>query len=253
MARSSMILALGVLGLMLSARSNPAEEPKPGQPPVDEQKDIKSKPTKITTAASIKFRNDLNLPFNSLNTLGTRIDSARRTGDPVTLANAASELAVAEKVSGKTAKLTSKQLIAEAAELAKLRRQESELKAVLHISDQVSMEEQKVAELKKLITLAGDEKRMINKGEEPTDAPRKIVVNNYTTNYIDVQINGYLRGQVLPGTTRTFTVEQRWNPIVLKGWGDADETTFGPVVIQGRFDKYTWNINGGDAIPDFPN
>jgi len=252
MRRFPLKVALAVLALFLFTTVFPAQEPKKADP-ADEQKDIKSKPTKVTTAASIKFRNDLNLPFNSLNTLGTRIDAARRAGDPVTLANAAGELAVAEKVSGKTASLTSKQLIAEAAELAKLRRQAAELKAVLHISDQVSLEEQKVSELKKLITLAGDEKRMIAKGEEPTDGARKIVVNNYTTNYIDVQINGFLRGQVLPGTTRTFIVEQRWNPVVLKGWGDADETTFGPVVVQGRFDKYTWNINGGDGVPDFPN
>ena len=77
-------------------------------------------------------------------------------------------------------------------------------------------------------------------------------MNNYTTQYIDIQINGYLRGQVLPGTTRTFTIEQRWNPIVLKGWGDEDTTTFGPVVLQGAFTKYTWNINGDDAVPNLP-
>jgi hypothetical protein len=247
MVRYFAIGAVALLGLWLSASAYPAQEPKPA----DEKQLTKSTPTKSTPAATVKFRKDLNLPFASLNTLGTRIDTARRAGDPVALANSASELAVAEKVSGKTASLTSKQLIAEAAELAKLRRQEVELKAVLHVSEQVALEEQKVAELKNLTKLAGDEKRLIAKGEEP-DAPRKVVVNNYSTQYIDIQINGYLRGQVLPGATRTFTIEQRWNPVVLKGWGDADETTFGPVILQGRFEKHTWNINGDDAVPNIP-
>ncbi|HJZ58126.1 MAG TPA: hypothetical protein VKE74_24505, partial [Gemmataceae bacterium] len=210
------------------------------------------KPTKATPATAVKFRKDLNLPYPSLTTLGGRIDAARRTGDPVSLANAASELHTAEKVSGKTASLSSKQVLREAAELASLRRQEAELRAVLHVSDQVTLEDEKLAELKKLIALNQAEKKGIAKYEEPKDAPRKVVVNNYTTQYIDVQINGYLRGQVLPGSTKVFTIEQIWNPIVLKGWGDSDETTFGPVVLQGRFTTYTWNINGDDAVPNIP-
>ena len=76
---------------------------------------MKTTPTRGTCACPIKFRRDLNLPFASLSTLGVRIDAARRAGDPVTLAHAASELAVAEKVSGKVTTLTSSQLIEEAA------------------------------------------------------------------------------------------------------------------------------------------
>jgi hypothetical protein len=65
-------------------------------------------------------------------------------------------------------------------------------------------------------------------------------------------VNGYLEGQVSPGTTQVFTTTRRRCPIVLKGWGVADETIFGPVVLQGRFDKYTWNITNDDGIPDVP-
>jgi hypothetical protein len=247
MIRFSVVVALGGL----TALAGPAQSPKPDDPAADKQV-VASKPAKSTPAAAVQFRKDLNLPYPSLATLGGRIDAARRAGDPVTLAHAAGELHTAEKVSGKTASLTSKQLIGEAAELAGLRRQEAELKAVLHVSDQVTLAEQNVAELKKLIAMNQAVKRGIEKYEEPRDAPRKVVVNNYTTQYIDVQVNGYLKGQVSPSSTRVIVIEQLWNPIVLRGWGDADETTFGPVVLQGRFTTYTWNINADDAVPNRP-
>jgi hypothetical protein len=248
MFRITFVLAL-VGGLVCTTTGAP-QPPKGADPASGDKETIKSTPTKVTPAASVKFRKDLNLPFTSLNTLGSRIDSARRSGDPVGLASAASELHTAEKVSGKTTSLTSKQLLGESAELASLRRQEAELKAVLHVSQQLAAEEEKVAHLKKMIELAKEEKQKIQKYEEPKDGPRKVIVNNHTTQYIDVQVNGYLRGQVLPGTTKAIVIEQNWNPIVLKGWGDADETTFGPVVLQGRFNTYTWDINGDDAVPN---
>ncbi len=251
MVRSSATLLL----VCLCVSAFPAQEPKKVAPPDEDKSVVKSKPTKVTPAVSVKFRKDLGLPLASLGTLGSRIDTARRAGDPVTLANAASELAVAEKVSGKTASLTSQQLLAESAELASVRRQEAELKSVLEVSEQLRAAQAQLTNLKASIataqTQAKAEKEALLKNEEPT-AARKLVVNNYTSQYIDIQINGYLLGQVLPGSSRSFTIEQRWNPIVVKGWGDADETTFGPILLQGALPKYTWNINGDDAVPNIP-
>ena len=247
------ILALGAFLLPLA--SDRAQEPTKGDPAAVDQQVIKTTPTRVPSAGAVKFRKDLNLPFTSLSTLGARIDAARRAGDPVTLANAASELAVAEKVSGKATSLTSRQLIEEAAELARLRKQEPELQAVLEVSNKVNLAQEKVASLKKEIayiqglTLAS--RQALQKNEEPTSTPRKLIVNNYTNQYIDIQVNGYLQGQVLPGASQVFMLDQRWSPTILKGWGDSDEVTYGPVVIQGRFTSYTWNINGDSGIPDF--
>jgi hypothetical protein len=226
-------------------------QPPPPQPvpPPDDVQIVKTVPLKVSPASSVKFRQDLSLPFPSLNTLGARIDAARRAGDPVSLANAANELHGAEMVSGKTAGLTSRQVMNEAADLAALRRQEAELKNVLHVSQQVTLEQEKVAELKRLLAINQQAQRNFDRTEEPVE-PRKVIVNNHTTQYIDVQVNGYLRGQVAPGMTRQIVIEEPWNPIVLKGWGDADETIFGPVVLEGRFRAYTWNINADDAIPN---
>lgn len=228
-------------------------QPVPPPLPGEDKQTHTSTPSKGTPASGVKFRSDLGLPLHSLSTLGSRIDSARRTGDPVGLAHAASELKIAEKVSGKSAKLTSTQVLGEAAQLAKLRRQEAELSSVLAVSDHVALESEQVMELKKLIEMNKAEASKLPAGEEPKPGEvRKVVVNNYTTQYIDIQINGYLRGQVLPGTTKTFTIDQMWNPIIVKGWGDADETIFGPIQLNGRFGTYTWNINGDTGIPNTP-
>jgi hypothetical protein len=82
------------------------------------------------SATTVNFAKAFGLGFDSLNTLGTRIEAARKQADPVSLAGAANELAVAEQVSGKKASLTSDTLMKEAAELAKTRHHSSELKAV---------------------------------------------------------------------------------------------------------------------------
>jgi hypothetical protein len=43
---------------------------------------------------------------------------------------------------------------------------------------------------------------------------------------------------------QSFVIEQRFNPVVLTADGDEDDYTWGPEHIWGRFNKYTWNVNG---------
>jgi hypothetical protein len=239
-------IALALLGVVILVPLDRAQDPKKNEPAEDRQV-VKSQAVPQTPASSVNFRKELNLPFQSLNTLGPRIDAARRAPDPVALAHAANELAVAEKVSGKSAGLTSSQVLGEAAELAKLRKQVAELQAVLHVSNQVEFRADQVASLREQIALAQGQakadKEAFDRSQEPTSAPRQVVVNNYTTQHIDVYVNGFLKTQVQPGSTQVLTIEHRWNPTVLKGYGDVDSQTWGPRYIWGRFTKYTWNIN----------
>jgi len=212
----------------------------------NDKKVVESRAQKGARAADIPFRQKLGLPFNSLNTLGSRIDQARRSHDPVALANAANELAVAEKVSGKKASLTSSAVVTEAAELAKLRHQVAELQAVLHVSQQVTAETNLVTNLKQQIAInqkiARDETNAIRRNENPTGAPRKILVNNYSTQYMDIWVNGFLKMTVPPGASKWCVIEHKWNPTVLKAYGDADGTNWGPRYVWGRFKTYTWNL-----------
>src|SRR5262249_44886571 len=105
----------------------------------------------------------------------------------------------------------------------------------------------RVATLKKNIALAqkqtAQDQQAINMNLEPTWTPRTVVVNNYTTQYIDVYVNGNYKVQVLPGSQQTIIIEHRWNPTVLTAYGNEDIDTWGPRYIWGQFNKYTWNIN----------
>jgi hypothetical protein len=246
MLRHRAKISLVFLSLLALASLDRAQDTKKDNKAPEDKQVVKSEPVKQDAAASVKFRKELNLPFASLNTLGSRIDAARRAPDPVALAHAASELAVAEKVSGKTASLTSKQLMQESAELASLRRQDAELKAVLHVSNQVMFEEDRVKFLKDQIALAEAQtkadKNALDRNEEPTSAPRKVIVNNYSTQYMDIYVNGFYKTQVQPGATSVITIEHKWNPTVLKAYGNEDMNNWGPRYIWGKFDKYTWNL-----------
>jgi hypothetical protein len=243
------LLSLGLLtllsfGLMSVAGDDP---PKKDDPAAADKEVIESKPTRKAAAASVKFRKELGVPFASLNTLGSRIDAARRAHDPVALANAASELAIAEKASGKKASVTSTQLAKESAELAKLRHQVTEMRAAIEVNKQIAAEDQNLVALNKIMedfkSQAAADSESIRMNQEPTWKPRTVIVNNYSTQYADIWVNGYLKGQVQPGMSQSFVIEHRWNPTVLTGYGDDDEQNWGPVTIWGRFNKYTWNLH----------
>jgi hypothetical protein len=247
-AKTGLVL-LGLLPLFFVGAVSLAggDQPKKDDPAAADKETIDTKATPRPTAAGIKFRKELGLPLASLSTLGSRIDAARQAHDPVALAHAANELAVAEKVSGKKASLTSTALAKESAELAKLRRQELELRATLAIQDQIIGAEANVLSLKKAVADAKAQAKAdsdaIRRSQEPTWKPLKLIVNNNTTLYVGVYVNGHFKGQVCPGMSQAFLIEHRWNPTVLTGDGDEAEQTYGPVTIWGRFNKYTWNIN----------
>jgi uncharacterized protein (TIGR03000 family) len=217
-----------------------------GQTPKDQQV-INSKATKRTAATSVNFRKQLGLSYASLTTLGSRIDAAHKAGDPVALAHAANELYVAEQVSGKQASVTSGAVLKEAAELAKLRRQVAELQAVNRVAQQMASEQDLVSNLRQQITEANQaaqaEQQAYQQNLEPNWSPRRVLVNNYTTQYVTIYINGQYQGEVTPGGQQTFVITQRWNPVYLSGYGDQDIDKWGPFTVWGQFKVYTWNLN----------
>jgi hypothetical protein len=222
-----------------------ADEPKTGQKEDDKQV-VESTAQKGTPAKSVDFRKDLGVPFGSLHTLGARIDTARKAHDPVSLGHAASELAVAEKVSGKKASVTSTAVMQEATQLAKLRRQVPELQAMVHLNQQVASEAELVMDLKQQIAMSQRQTKLetdaVKRNEEPT-GPRKVLINNYTTQYVDLWVNGNPKMQVEPGQSKWCVIEHKWNPMVLTADGNEDAITWGPRYIWGNFPTYTWNLH----------
>jgi hypothetical protein len=112
------------------------------------------------------------------------------------------------------------------------------------------MTEDNITSIKKDIAMSRQQieadKKAINSNLEPTWKPRTVVVNNYSTQYLDVYVNGNYKVQVQPGMQQTFMIEHRWNPTVLKAYGNEDNITYGPRYIWGKFDKYTWNIQADE-------
>jgi hypothetical protein len=239
-------LAAFILGLLFfrGGVCPAAEGKKPNSK--DDKQVVESRVQKGPRAADINFKKQLGLPFTSLGTLGTRIDKARRTHDPVSLANAANELSVAEKVSGKTASVTSSALVKEAAKLASLRKQVAELQAVLHVTEKVTAETELATSLKQQIAIsrniAKQETDSIRRKQNPTGTPRKILINNYSTQNVDLWVNGNLALQIPPGESKWYVLVQKWNPVVLKAYGDSDSDNWGPRYVWGNFKSYTWNL-----------
>ena len=235
-----------LLCLFVCASVGGAQDVKKADPKKDDKQVVDSKPEKRSSAAGIDFKKEYNLPFSSLNTIGSRIETARRAHDPVALAHLANELSTAEKVSTKKAPVTSTALMKEAAELAQMRREEKELEATLHMANQIAQEEGVIQNLKTSIGLAKaqtkSETDAILKMEEPT-GPRKLLINNYTTQYVDIWVNGFLKVQVGPGQSRYCTIEHKWDPTILKAYGTADDVSWGPRYIWGNFKTYTWNLH----------
>ena len=92
--------------------------------------EVESKAEKYQSAAGIDFAGSFGLSFPSLTTLGARIEQARQAADPVGLAQAANELLIAEKVSGKKAPISADDLRKQAVKMALNRQRSSELQAV---------------------------------------------------------------------------------------------------------------------------
>jgi len=247
MSPHRMKAGLAVLSCLGLACLTLAAQPAKDDPAAEDKEVVESRAVRRPSAASVNFRKELNLPLATLGTLGPRIAAARRAHDPVALAHAAGELAVAEKVSGKKATLTSATLAAESAKLAALRRQEAELQSVLEVNQQIAAQQKNIELLKQSLALAKQQAQQARDAfradQEPTWQPRTLVVNNYTTQYLDVYVNGNMKGTVGPGAQQVWTIEHRWNPTVLTADGNEDDQTWGPRYVWGRYKKYTWNIN----------
>jgi hypothetical protein len=122
--------------------------------------------------------------------LGECIDKARLAGDPVELASAANLLEAAESVSGKKAKLTAASLFEEAAALAKLRANLTEVATVAKLAGgDVASDLEAFAKEEKT-------KQAEEEDEEKRDLDGDLIVDNHTHSEVHVYVNGHEIGHV---------------------------------------------------------
>jgi hypothetical protein len=115
------------------------------------------------------------------------------------------------------------------------------------MKQQVADEETNAAYWNTQIGIADDiakkERDSIRTNELPPDTPRRILLNNYTSQTIDLWVNGNYKMQVAPGGSKWCVIEHKWNPTTLTAYGDEDDSpAWGPRPIYGTFKTYTWNI-----------
>jgi len=207
-------------------------------------KAIEIKGVDRTPAMTINFSRSLGLPFDSLLTLGSRIEQATKAADPVCLMGLAKELSVCEQVSGKTASLTSDTLYKEAVALAAARAASAELKAVaLYAKD-----EETTKKLGGLAQLAeGREKetrRASESGERTRGISHNLIVHNNTGYQIFVSVDGRQLGWVNPYDNFTYFVgAPPYQNSVITGRSSDGTRTWGPYAVDSTDVNFNFTFN----------
>lgn len=157
-------------------------------------------------ALTLNFRKELGVALDYLIPLGRQISDARTSPDPVALAFAANNLAVAERVAGKRAALTADAVLAEAIELAKLRLRAPELTAMALLVGDPKLQ----AEFRELADAAkqADEARRLEleEGIESKAVHGFVYVTNHTCEHLTIYIDGAAVGCVPPHQRAAFSV-----------------------------------------------
>jgi hypothetical protein len=176
------VIALAAFASVVSAQEKAADEEV-----------VALKKANYISARTIDFNKELGVPFAGLLTLGTRIDTAAKDLDPVSLAAAGLELKAAETAAGKTASYTSQKVLDRAVELATDRARPAELKAVKALLPE------KAAEFDKLLTV-------LKRSEDETARGTLFVrVRNIGSEHCDILINGTNYGCIEEHRTETIT------------------------------------------------
>ncbi len=241
--RSQHLLILMGIVLALSPTHSVAQTNGKTTPGEKDIQSVRTRPKKRPRAALVNFGKAYNLHWKSLHTLGGRIDASRSAGDPVSMSHLANEMHVAEKVSGKKAALTSAMLLKESAELAKLRKEESELKAILEVAKKVQQQKKIQQGLIKSIEQAKTynkqlyAKTILAKGRLHISP---VHIENYSNVPISIFMNGRYQFTVQPLKKRFLNIVQQPAPVTLYGY--STELYWGPRMIYETLDNYTWAL-----------
>ena len=214
--------------------------------PKKDEKAFTTKASKSEPATHVDFNGALGLSFDSLATLGSQIEEARRGPDPLALANAATYLAAAEAAAGKKAPLTAEQLLKEAVALAKQRDRAAELKAVgfLVKDEPMSKELQTLAVAAEKVE--AKEIEAFKTGEKSRGVWGYLTVRNNTGFKIQVYVNGTHYGWVNPYGDYRFTRPLRHGPntnTVLKARTADGRNNWGPIFKDNPQGDETWVLD----------
>ena len=214
-----MLKKMSIFGLLLAIASVVAVAEEDKETNAQKATIHKLKREQTERASAIGFNKELGLAFDSLELLGTRIDQARKSPDPVGLANAANELAIAEKVAGRKATLAAAELWNEAVELAERRANSAELKALSYmVSDESAAK--KLAKQAVIAEKREKELAAVKPGEESKGIGGNLRVVNHSNEIAAVYINGIYAGTLYPGNFFDRYVGLPWGTTVVEARGN---------------------------------
>ena len=224
-----MSFAVAVMAAIFSpvgAQEKGAEKPKV----------VETKGTPRVSATTIDFQKSLGLSFESLATLGGRIEQCRLAADPVGLASAAKELAVAETVSSKKAEVASAALLKEATELAEDANSSQELAALALLAGGKDADWNKLASAAK--QAEDDRAAALKSGEEPKGDYHHVHVHNHHAHPVQIYHNGYHAGHV-PGYG-SWRIPCYGDRNIIYGHGPTTQFHLDPSPHHGHID---WHLH----------
>jgi hypothetical protein len=241
------VMAVIALALLSSLTTSAGAQGPQGAPPTGTGV-ISAKGEDRTLATSINFAKELGLSFDSLLSLGTRIEQATKITDPVSLASLANELSAYEIVSGKTAKLTSAMIFKDAVDLAEVRKNSAELRAVAcFVKDEQTAK--RLGELAKVAAKREDaERRAFQSGERTRGITQNLFVRNNTGYQIYIYEDGRQLGWVNPYDNFQFYIGHGpgQNSVLFARSADGSRVWPGngqPQIIDYVVPNYTWTLD----------
>jgi len=198
---------------------------------------------KTELAGGIDFNKALGLPFESLHSLGGRIDQARRAADPVGLASAAHELHVAEHVSKKKAPLTAEAVMKEAVVLAKMRHESAELSAVALLAHhEAGLVKELTNEAARAKKHEDEEIAKSKEGSRTKGVQGTVHFDSRTNISISCYIDGRFVGSMGPyGDLYIYAGQTPWETTYLSARG-SDGRTWNRAV-KGSVGDFHWILN----------
>lgn len=191
---------------------------------------------------NVSFGKELGVPLEYLSGLGHRIHTARLVPDPVELAMASQSLAIAEKVAGKKATLTSENVLKEALALGKVRGISAELAALSAI---VSDEATKT-ELGKAFAAAkareDEAAAALKTGEQTRELIGNLTVANHSGECLKIYVSGRYRGTVHSGETIRIHVHDHNEHTELQAICEDGELV-SEECVEGHQHSYFWHIH----------
>lgn len=234
-----MVLMLGLSSTAFGQDAKDAEEKE-----IKIESTLKKDAKKCSCrACGVNLAQELGVPLDYLSTLGARIHTARLSPDPVDLALAAQGLAVAEKVAGKKASITSDEVMDEAVALAKQRGISVELAAMKSIATD-EKDQQEFAKLgKEAEAREAEVKQSVESGERTKALFGRLTVINHSPECLRIYVSGRYAGEVHAGQVAAFHVHDHNFHTELTAICEIDGDLVSAACSEGHRHSYVWHIH----------